>query len=180
GSNGFNARRNGLHSNPVNQMKKFIFYALLFGAFAGVCSAQGYRAGSDVGPVTSYILPGGPISTVPNAVISVCAYPANGVPCTNKATTFTDATLTTPCPSNQQVVLAGTTSCVTTADGGGNWGVWLTPGSNYSYTVTLANGASAGPYAISAASLTGGGGGGSPGGSSGQIQYNAAGSFGGF
>ena len=86
---------------------------------------------------------------VPGVTISVCQSPANGVPCTNYASTYTDATATTSCSSNKQVVIPGTSTCVSSADALGNFGFWLKPGS-YTYTVTLPNGGSFGPYPITA------------------------------
>lgn len=84
------------------------------------------------------------IGAIPSALVSFCNAPANAVPCTNKATTYTDSTLATPCSTSTQIVLAGTSSCVALTDSSGNWGVWAAPG-QYTYTVTV-NGVSAGPY----------------------------------
>jgi hypothetical protein len=115
------------------------------------------------------------IVSQPNAIISFCNAPANAVPCTNKAATYTNSTLAVACPSNQQVVLAGTSTCVAAADSRGNWGVWAAPG-QYEYTVTTANGVSSGPIPV-----TLGGSGGSGGGVAGanrQVQFNDANTFG--
>ena len=114
---------------------------------------QGIRFG-DQQPVQSVQTPGGPIYSVPNATINFCNSPANGVPCTNKVTTYTDITLTTACPTSTQVVLSGTNSCVATTDQYGNWGVWISPGV-YTFTVQVASGAAIGPYTVT---ISGGGG----------------------
>lgn len=77
------------------------------------------------------------IVTIPPApIISWCAHPANAVPCTNKVTTYTTATLATACPLSAQIVLDGTTSCVASPDSQNNWGVWVGPGA-YDYTITI-------------------------------------------
>src|SRR6185312_4991181 len=122
-------------------------YILAFLMFSGICLSQGVRFGDSVPTQTTTTVPGvssNVVVAVPGATINFCAAPANSVPCTNKATTFTDSSLTVQCPSSAQVVLAGTNSCVTTTDAKGNWGVWVASGS-YEYTVTV-NGASSGPF----------------------------------
>lgn len=88
------------------------------------------------------------LAAVSPATVNVCSKPASGVPCTNKATTYTDATLGTACPSNAQLVLNGTSTCVATSDSLGNIGGWLPSGpENYQYTITV-SGHSYGPYDI--------------------------------
>jgi len=120
---------------------------LLFVLFASAAAAQGVRFNSTVqqeGTIASItnavILP-------PNPVVSFCAHPANAVPCTNKVTTFTDATLVTACSTATQIVLDGTSACVATVDAQNNWGVWVPPG-QYDYTVTLSNGVNLGPFFV--------------------------------
>ena len=136
-------------------MRKYLTLLLLF--FAIPCFAQGFRIGDDRS-VTGVQTPGGPLFSVSNAGISVCANPANAVPCTNKITTYTDITLGTPCSTSTQVTLIGSTSCVGTSDQYGNWGVWV-PAGIYSYTITLPGGGSIGPYIVTLSSGGGGGGG---------------------
>lgn len=85
---------------------------------------------------------------VPGPQVSVCAAPANGVPCTNHAITYSDATATTACPSNAQITIAASNTCVAFGDRQGNFGFWILPGS-YSYTVTFA-GQNFGPYPFTA------------------------------
>jgi hypothetical protein len=121
-----------------------IFTLLLF---SGICLAQGVRFGDSLPVQSTATVPGVSskvLVAIPNATVNFCAAPANAVPCTNKATTFTDATLTISCPSSSQVVLAGTNNCVSTTDTSGNWGVWVKSGA-YQYTVTV-NGVSSGPF----------------------------------
>lgn len=83
---------------------------------------------------------------VPGAQVSVCGYPANGLPCTNYATTYSDSTTVTQCPTNAQVTLASSNVCVSNADSRGNFGFWLAQG-NYAYTTCFA-GTCYGPYPI--------------------------------
>jgi hypothetical protein len=132
-------------------MKKLL---LLFVLFAFPTFGQGVRAGDNY-PIVSGQIPGGPIFSVPNAVINFCASPNIGVPCVNKATTYTDITLGTSCPSSTQIVLAGTNNCVGTTDGYGNWGVWVAAGT-YTFTVTLPGGGTLGPYTVTLAAGGGG------------------------
>jgi hypothetical protein len=116
--------------------------------------AQGVRVG-DNPQVTSSPISGGQLFAVANANISFCSHPANAVPCTNKATTYTDITLGTPCSTSTQIVLAGTSTCVANSDGLGNWGVWVAAGT-YDYTIQLPGGGAIGPYTVT---LSSGGGG---------------------
>jgi len=128
-------------------MKPIRLFAILI-ALTCVAFGQGIRFG-DGQPVWTTISAGSnpALGVIPNAVINFCNFPANGTPCTNKATTYTDQTLSVSCSSSTQIVLAGTTSCVGTADALGNWGVWIAPG-QYAYTIT-ASGTSSGPYFVS-------------------------------
>lgn len=105
-------------------------------------------------PVQSSLSNPGVISTVPSALINICAFPANAVPCTNKATTYTSQTLATPCSTSIQIVLAGTNTCVGTTDARGNWGVWV-PAGTYDFTITVAGGQSFGPFTVTASSGAG-------------------------
>src|SRR5215472_15840388 len=58
--------------------------------------------------------PGGlyPVMAVVGAQIDVCTAPATGVPCTNHATTYQDATGSTSCPATAQLTRPGLTACV--------------------------------------------------------------------
>lgn len=106
-------------------------------------------------PIASSLVNPGPISTVPSALIAICTFPANAVPCTNKATTYSSSTLATPCSTSIQIVLAGTSTCVGTTDNRGNWGAWVSP-ANYDFTVTVSTGQSFGPFTISAGNFVAG------------------------
>lgn len=90
------------------------------------------------------------VLAIPGAAVTLCGYPANGFPCTNLATSYTDATLTTACASGNPVVPAGSSTCTSTTDRQGNFGFWVTAG-NYAYMLTI-KGVTYGPYPISAGS----------------------------
>jgi len=130
-------------------MRRLLTILFLLGAPAAM--AQGFRIG-DAQSVSSSLTTPGVISTL-QATINICTSPANAVPCTNKATTYTDVTLGTPCATSAQVVLAGTSTCVAGTDSRGNWGAWVASG-NYDYTITVFTGQSFGPYTISAGPLS--------------------------
>lgn len=91
------------------------------------------------------------VLAIPFATVTLCGYPATGFPCTNFATSYTDATGTAACPSGSPVVLAGTSNCSSGSDQEGNFGFWLSPAQNYTYMLTV-KGKNYGPYPISAPS----------------------------
>lgn len=101
--------------------------------------------------------PGGmyPMLAIPGSAVAICNAPANAVPCTNFATTYTSASAGVACPSNAQLTRDNSTTCVANSDETGAWAAWLNPG-NYQFTVTASYG-SFGPYDFS---IGGGGGGG--------------------
>lgn len=139
-------------------MKKLLLLVGLMGC-ASLAQAQAVRVGPNT--VTQQGTVAGASNVViipPGAQIQFCNSPANAVPCSNKATTYTDATGVTPCPTSTQIVLDGTDACVANPDQQGNWGVWVTAG-NYQYTITTPNG-TFGPYFVTAGGTGGGGGGG--------------------
>ena len=119
---------------------------LLVLAFGGSAFAQGIRLDSTVTQAASGANAGF-IMIPANPQIAFCNFPANSVPCTNRATTFTSNTLATPCNTSTQIVLTGTTSCVASPDAQGNWGVWAAAG-QYAYTITLPGGINLGPYNV--------------------------------
>lgn len=135
------------------QLKKWLALALLLIPLA--VFGQGVRIGDEL-PVNSAITTPGVISTVPFTNVNICTYPANGVPCTNKATTYTGITLATPCSTSTQLVLHGTSSCVSQTDLYGNWGAWVASGT-YDITFTVSGGQSYGPFTLSAGGGSAGG-----------------------
>lgn len=127
----------------------FVLSSFLLPAIA---AGQGARFG-DQSPVQRIALvPGvtGNFVTAIPATVNFCTFPANAVPCTNKATTYTDITLGTPCSSATQITIAASNSCVGATDAYGNWGVWA-PTGNYAYTYTI-GGQSYGPFLAIASS----------------------------
>ena len=134
-------------------MKRLLLIAALLAP--SLCFAQGYRFDSQISQefLTTSIptLTAGGLTnvlTIPSsAQIAFCSFPANAVPCTNKATTYTSVTLGTPCSTSTQITLTGSTSCVASPDTQQNWGVWI-PAGQYSYTITLPGGINLGPYVV--------------------------------
>src|ERR1017187_8427868 len=84
----------------------------------------------------------------PNSpVLAVCNSPANAVPCSNYATTFTSTGAA--CPSgSQDTPQPQPSACQSTGDAQGNIGFFATPGV-YAYTVCILNSVSCfGPYEV--------------------------------
>lgn len=127
---------------------KIAVFLVLFAALGGSAFGQGFRFDNQVSQeLLTTAIPGATnVLTVPSsAQIALCTFPANAVPCTNKATTYASNTLGTPCATSTQIVLTGTTACIANPDTQGNWGVWLAQG-QYAYTITLPGGVNLGPY----------------------------------
>src|ERR1017187_3339175 len=82
----------------------------------------------------------------PNSpVLAVCNSPANAVPCTNYAVTFTSTGAT--CPSgSQDTPQPQPSACQSTGDAQGNIG-WGAPPGRYDYTVCVSN-SCFGPYTV--------------------------------
>ena len=94
----------------------------------------------------------------PNSpVMAVCNSPANGVPCTNYATTYTS--LGVACTNGaQDTPDPQPSACQSTGDAQGNIGFWAPPG-QYDYTVCIQNSINCfGPYTVTLGSTSGGGG----------------------
>lgn len=111
--------------------------------------AQGYRFDSQISQetLTSVVPNTTNVLSVPSsAQVAFCNFPANAVPCTNKATTYTSVTLGTPCSTSTQIVLTNTSTCVASPDAQQNWGVWVAAG-QYAYTITI-GGTNLGPYVV--------------------------------
>jgi Pectate lyase superfamily protein len=125
-------------------VRRFLLVVILF--FPSLCSARALWQ-----PIQ--ITQQGTVGTVNNVVLipsgvtfSFCNYPANGAPCMNNATTYTDATATTQCDTSAPFVLNGGSSCVANLDRQDQGGVWVKAG-KYTYTVTI-NGTAQGPYYV--------------------------------
>jgi hypothetical protein len=130
-------------------MKRLLQFAALFFLLASTAAAQGVRFSATVtqqgtvGTSTNVVVL--PVSPV----VKFCLHPANAVPCSNLATTYTDQTLATPCAGATQIVRDGTTTCVAFPDAQNNWGVWVAPNTlGYDYTITLPGGVNLGPFNV--------------------------------
>lgn len=128
--------------------KKWLLGAALLLVASPFCFGQGIRIGDNF-PISTALTTPGPISTSPASLIRICTFPANAVPCTNLATTFTSITLGTPCSTSTQITLHGTNTCVATTDNFGNWGAWIGPGT-YDFTIQVPSGQALGPFTITA------------------------------
>jgi hypothetical protein len=132
-------------------MKKLLLLLL----FAIPLYGQGARFEGNVVQVATIAGFTDVLTFVSTAQVTLCTYPANAVPCTNKATTYTLPTLATACSTAQQLTLPGSNSCTSSTDAFGNWGVWI-PSGTFSYTITIA-GVNLGPYTFSAGGTGNGG-----------------------
>lgn len=137
--------------------------------------AQNARYDAPFPSITSSIaIPFLVANTPPNSpIISVCKSPANGVPCTNYATTYNGIGSACPNGSQDTPQPATTSSCQVTGDAQGNIGFWA-PSGTYDYTVCVAA-TCFGPYTVV---LVVGGGVGSPSAPNGSFQFNNLGTFG--
>ena len=142
-------------------MKKSIrYYLVTLALLCTLASAQSvvrWDVGYPGAPAVSTSSGSGtPYYSLPNPGFALCAYPANAVPCTNYATTYTDITGLTACSTSTQIVLQNSSSCQATGDNYGNLGVYTLSGT-YQYTLTVAD-VSYGPYTITLGGSGGGGG----------------------
>lgn len=111
-------------------MKKLFLLPLLLAASAALSQNVRYDA---------------PATAAPNAVVIVCINPANGVRCTNLATTYDSAG--NACPSNAQDTPAISGSpCQSGVDTSGRAGFWV-PAGTYDYTVCVGSFCN-GPYTV--------------------------------
>src|SRR5215831_13120574 len=113
-------------------MKKLLLLIVL----SGMAVAQNARFDTEFPSIS-------PINAVPylvanlppnSPVLAVCASPANAVPCTNYATTYTGAGVACPNGAQDTPQPATTSACQSTGDGEGNIGFWA-PAGKYDYTV---------------------------------------------
>ncbi len=100
--------------------------------FGSMALAQGIRvdlplraSGPNV-PVSGGPLPQSLI--LANAHVSLCAHPAPSLSSCTPVTTYTDATLNTPCPTNTPIVQLPGSACVGTTGITGNLGFWYVGG----------------------------------------------------
>jgi hypothetical protein len=140
---------------------------LLFLFLAPLCMAQEVRydnmASTTGNPVSGVPAPAGslvPILGISNAQINVCTV-TTPTPCITPLTTFTDNTGAASCPTATPLTRPNVVGCFSTADAGGNWGMWVPPGTAFQYMITTTYG-TFGPYSANAPGSSGGGGGVSP------------------
>lgn len=125
-------------------MRQFLCVAALcLVSGATSCFGQGFFEPIIATTTNSACVPGAlcPILAIPGATVKIyITYP------TALATTYSDSTLDTTCPTFAQLVTSAQ-ACVPAVDNQGNSGVWITAGVYY-YTVTTTGGVVNGPYAI--------------------------------
>lgn len=88
-------------------------------------------------PITTVQAQGGtllPVYAIPGALVSFYSEPSGAL-----ATTYKSATSGVACPTTAQVVLNGSSACVSSADPYGNMGSWFQPG-QYMATITAQGG----------------------------------------
>src|SRR5580700_975006 len=148
-----------LHDHPI--ASRILFAALLVLA-ATMAHGQTYQrwdlgAPGSAGATTTQGSGLPFLVALPGVQLNWCNHPANAVPCTNYATTYSGPA-GTACPTNAQITLQGSSTCQQTGDAFGNLGVWIPPSSGltyFDYTLTV-NGVSYGPYTVSPGGTGGG------------------------
>jgi hypothetical protein len=135
-------------------MKRFcelgLSMALIFWGLSA--SAQNVRYSAPFPSISALTVTPYLVANVPpnSPTIAVCNSPANAVPCTNYATTYTSAGVS--CANgSQDTPDPQPSACQSTADAQGNIGFWAAPG-KYVFTVCIQNSVSCfGPYTITIA-----------------------------
>lgn len=131
-------------------MKTFlrIFAFLLVPFFASAGVAQNVRYDAPFPSVTSQFTTPFLVANTPTTgspILAVCNSPANQVPCTNYATTYTSGG--SACPNGaQDTPQPQPSACQSTGDAQGNIGFWA-PAGKYDYTVCI-NISCFGPYTV--------------------------------
>lgn len=132
-------------------MKRTLFLLALFACLTHYAGAQA-QTSSGVALVESG---GNLLHAAPYAPVVFCNAPGTGgTPCTNLATTYNSFNEAVTC-SPGQGTLPGTSTCSSTADAGGNFGIYAVAG-NYVYYFQV-NGVWHGPYGVSLGGTGGGG-----------------------
>lgn len=116
-------------------MKKLLLTALALISTFG--NAQGVRNDLAITSTAANVPVGAAanVMTVPNAIVTLCNYPATGSPCTNTVPVYSDIALTQPIDNPIQ------------ADAKGRVGYFVAPGL-YSYTVQTQTGRIVGQYTL--------------------------------
>ena len=135
----------------VNKFAHFLSFVAICLLFAAMhqASAQNVRYTAQIPSISSqYATPFLVANTPPNSpLLSLCHHPANALPCTNFATSYT--ILGVACPNGaQNTPNPQPSACQASGDAQGNVGWWAPPG-EYDYTVCIANTTSCfGPYTV--------------------------------
>jgi len=141
-------------------MKKLLFTLVGLFLMAPIARSQAVRWDSHALTINSSApLPGAlyPVLAITSATVSICNYSATDA-CPTLATTYTDATGTTACPTTAQLTASQSAICTPNTDAEGAIGAWLTAGT-YQYNITTSYG-QFGPFQFSVGAGGGGGGGG--------------------
>lgn len=132
------------------------FSVLIFALLLAACSfvrAQNARYSVSLPSISSTTTTPYLVANIPpnSLTISVCLSPANQVPCTNYATTYTSSGAA--CSNGaQDTPDPQPSACQSTADAQGNVGFWLAPGGVYTWTACVQNSTTCyGPYTITVA-----------------------------
>lgn len=139
-------------------MKRILVLILAVACLSVCASAQNVRYDAPFPSISSTTSIPFLVANVPpnSPVLSVCNSPANQVPCTNYATTYTS--LGAACSNGaQDTPQPQPSACQSTGDAQGNIGFWA-PAGTYDYTVCVAN-SCFGPYTVTLGGSGGGGGG---------------------
>lgn len=135
---------------PRSTIRGFVIAVLLLIAGASAF-AQAARYDSSATTIATPAPPGAlpPLLAIPGAQVYVCTYPVVGQSCGTPVTTYTDSTLTSACPVNQQLMPAGSISCTGLTDTQGNYGFWYNAGVNQHIQILIvSNWGTFGPYDI--------------------------------
>lgn len=124
-------------------------------------NAQAVRYDNFASTTSAQCAPGKqcPISALPGTIINLCTGTAATLSAclASPATTYTDSTLGTPCPTTAQLTPATGGACLSTADNQGSYGFWASSG-QYSYYLRVpatAGGGTYGPYPLNIGASTG-------------------------
>src|SRR5271165_2044408 len=120
------------------------FIVMLFALFCMTANAQNSRFDYSALTVTG-VGDLVPVLAMPGSKVSFYTG-CTSLPCSTYANVYNTVSSSTACPTNAQIVLNSTSSCVSTADGQGNFGGWFLPG-QYQYVITAFNNIY-GPYSF--------------------------------
>lgn len=148
----------------VKSSRQWLYVALvlLVGLFVPKhANAQAVRFDTTVDTTSSTCVSGKqcPLLVIPGATVSVCGGSVTTLSSclASPATTYTDYTAGTPCPSTGQLTPATGGACLATSDAQGGAGFWALPG-QYNYFLRVpatAGGGTYGPYPINVGASAG-------------------------